>query len=37
MTSDFHWNKEDYFPYLIQTYKTAVLALEYLGKLNGSV
>ena len=31
--SGFHWNKEDYFPYLIKDFKQAVLALEYLGKL----
>jgi hypothetical protein len=25
----FHWKKEDYFPYLVQSFKKAVLALEY--------
>lgn len=28
----FHFIKEDYFPYLLKTFKMAVLALEYLGK-----
>lgn len=27
----FHWNSDDYFPYLIQNNKNSVLALEYLG------
>jgi hypothetical protein len=30
MSNKFHWQKEDYFPYLIKTFKQSVLALEYL-------
>ena len=30
MSTKFHWEKEDYFPYLIKNFKQAVLALEYL-------
>lgn len=26
----FHWDKEDYFPYLIRDYKQSIIALEYL-------
>lgn len=29
-----HWYKEDYFTYLNQNFKHAVLALEYLGISN---
>ncbi|CAF0722557.1 unnamed protein product [Brachionus calyciflorus] len=30
MSYSLHWSKEDYFPYLNDTFKSAVLALEYM-------
>jgi hypothetical protein len=32
-TESFHWNKEDYFPYLIHNNRSSTIALEYLGNL----
>jgi chaperone required for assembly of F1-ATPase len=30
LTKAFHWQQEDYFPYLLKNVKKAVIALEYL-------
>ena len=33
LTKAFHWQQEDYFPFLLKNnVKTSVLALEYLGR-----
>lgn len=33
LTKAFHWQQEDYFPYLLKNVKKAVIALEYLGNV----
>lgn len=32
MNKNFNFLKEDYFPYLLRSLKSAIVALEYLGK-----